>query len=146
MGKALHRYCREENITFFLVCLLNPGNVKKGERISKNCCLQSREKTTEKPAEVVMDEAMTWKGSKSLFPAMATWRILTHKRKHPSLVLSADSSQHGILLSKKRPLSITVSPVCEQFKSLSSHISKNKRQQESQRPQSNSLVGFFTPS
>lgn len=36
-GKALHRYCREENIMFFLVCQLNPGNVKTQELISKNC-------------------------------------------------------------------------------------------------------------
>lgn len=130
----------------FLVCQLNPGNVKTQELISKNCCLQSREKTTEKPAEVVMDEAMVWKGSKILFPAMAIWCILTHKGKHPSLVLSADTSQQGILLSKKRSLSIAVGPVYKQFKSLSSCISKNKRQQESQHPQNNSLAGFFTPS
>lgn len=144
MGKALHRYCREENIRLFLVCQLNPGNVKKQELISKNCCLQFREKTTEKPAELVMDEAMMWKGWKSLFPAMAIWCILTHKRKHPSLVVSVDTSQQETLLSKSSFNSS--GSVCEQFKSLSSHISKNKRQQESQRPQSNTLVGFFTPS
>lgn len=86
---------------FFLVCQLNPGNVKKQELISKNCCLQSREKTTEKPAEVVRDEAMVWKASKSLFPAMAFWCILTHKRKHPPLVLSAD---RNTVIKEKNPL------------------------------------------
>lgn len=145
MGKALHRYCREEHIMSFLVCQLNPGNVKTRSSYQRTAYLQSREKATEKPTEVVMDEAMMWKGSKSLFPAMAVWCILTHKRKHPSMVLPADTSQQGILLSKKRSLSIAVGPVYEQFKSLSSHISKNKRQQESQHHQSNSLVGFFTP-
>lgn len=102
---------------FFLLCQLNPGNgkrsVKRQELISKSSCLQSREETTEKPAEEVTDRAMVWKGSKSLSPAMGIWYILTHKRKHPSLVLSADTSQQSILLPKTKPLSVTVAPVYE---------------------------------
>lgn len=62
-----------------------------------------------------MDGAMVWKGSKSLFPAMGTWCILTHKRKHPSLVLSADTSQQGILLSQRKSLSIRMGPVYERY-------------------------------
>lgn len=44
MGKALHRYCREENIMFFLVCLLNPGNVKKEELVSRTAAFSQGRK------------------------------------------------------------------------------------------------------
>lgn len=92
----------------------------------------SQGKEKQKPAEEVMDGAVVWKGSKSLLPAMGIWCILTHKRKHPSLVLSADTSQQGILSSKRKSLSITVGPVYEWSNCFYLAYLKNKIRQKSQ--------------
>lgn len=116
-GELFTGSCREENTTFFLLHQLKSGNgkrnVKKEEHISKSCCRQSREETTEKPAEEVMDGAMVWKGFKSLFAATSIWCILTHKKNHPALVLLADISWQGLLFSERKSFSITVGPVSE---------------------------------